>query len=122
MRHALPLLFALIPQKWYPGLGTLEYVCIGNKLCPGSGRVSIFAFHHDLRIACLCRQSLFYGVAAGVFMGAKSCVQAACAVYEVISQGYETGVFFFRVKRTVAAVVCFDAVLHRFICAALSFS
>ncbi len=94
----------------------------GISCAPGSWHVSIFVFHYDLRIACLCRQSLFYGIAGGVFMGAKSCVQAACAVYEVISQGYETGVFFFRVKRTVAAVVCFDAVLHRFICAALSFS
>ncbi len=55
-------------------------------------------------------------------MGAKSSAQPACDVYEVISQGYETGAFFFRVKRTVAAVVCFDAVLHRFIRAALSFS
>ncbi len=89
---------------------------------PGSGCISIFAFHYDLSIACLCRQSLFYGVAAGVFMGAKSSAQPACDVYEVISQGYETGAFFFRVKRTVAAVVCFDAVLHRFIRAALSFS
>ena len=55
-------------------------------------------------------------------MGAKGSVQAACDVYEVISQGYETGAFFYGVKRTVVAVVCFDAVLHRIICAALSFS
>jgi len=106
-----------MPSRW-----VVVYFCSRNKLCPVSGRVSIFAFHHDLRIACMCRQSLFYGAAAGVFMGAKNRVQAACEVYEVISQGYETGAFFFRVKRTVAAVVCFDAVLHRFICAALSFS
>lgn len=89
---------------------------------PGSGCISIFAFHYDLRIACLCRQSLFYGIAGGVFMGAKSSAQPACDVYEVISQGYETGAFFFRVTRTVDAVVCIDAVLHGGICAALSFS
>ena len=100
----------------------MVYVCSGNKLCPDRGRVSIFAFHHDFRIACLCRQSLFCGVAEGVFMGAKSSVQAACDVYEVISQGYETGACFYGVKRTIVAVTFFDAVLHRFICATLSFS